>query len=77
MTNDRGHHSRTPMQPVDNTGAVPAVWIAVALCGLMAAVVLAVFGLPPADLHGVLHRLGVMDPLCGGTRSVYLTLHGR
>ena len=37
---------------------------------------LAVFGLPPVDLHGPLHYLGVMDPLCGGTRSVYLTLHG-
>jgi hypothetical protein len=35
-----------------------------------------VFGLPPVDLHGPLHYLGVMDPLCGGTRSVYLTLHG-
>lgn len=48
-----------------------------ALCGLAGAVVLAVFGMPPVNLHGPLHFLGVMDPLCGGTRSVYLTLHGQ
>jgi hypothetical protein len=47
------------------------------LGGLSTAVLLAVFGLPPVDLHGPLHYLGVMDPLCGGTRSVYLTLHGQ
>jgi hypothetical protein len=46
------------------------------LGGLAIGVLLAVFGLPPVDLHGPLHYLGVMDPLCGGTRSVYLTLHG-
>jgi hypothetical protein len=39
-------------------------------------VLLAVVGLPPVDLHGPLHYLGIMDPLCGGTRSVYLTTHG-
>ena len=43
----------------------------------MIAVLLAVLGLPPVDLHGPLHYFGVMDPLCGGTRSVYLTLHGQ
>jgi len=26
-------------------------------------------GLPPVDLHGPLHFLGLMDPLCGGTRA--------
>lgn len=52
------------------------VWTWIALAGLMIGVLLAVFGLPPVDLHGPLHYLGVMDPLCGGTRSVYLTLHG-
>lgn len=30
---------------------------------------LRLFGLPPIDLHGPLHPLGIMDPLCGGTRS--------
>ncbi|GAC1411520.1 MAG: hypothetical protein NVS4B6_14310 [Mycobacterium sp.] len=52
------------------------VWTRMALSGLVIALLLAVFGLPPVDLHGPLHYLGVMDPLCGGTRSVYLTLHG-
>jgi hypothetical protein len=53
------------------------VWTWIALAGLVIAGLLAVVGLPHADLHGPLHYLGVMDPLCGGTRSVYLTLHGR
>ncbi|MGH3813432.1 MAG: DUF2752 domain-containing protein, partial [Pseudonocardiaceae bacterium] len=37
--------------------------------GLLAADAMAFFGLPPVDLHGPLHRLGIMDPLCGGTRA--------
>jgi hypothetical protein len=53
------------------------IWTRIALCGLLIALLLAVLGLPPVDLHGPLHHLGVMDPFCGGTRSVYLTLHGR
>jgi Protein of unknown function (DUF2752) len=53
------------------------VWSWIALAGLVIAGLLAVVGLPHADLHGPLHYLGVMDPLCGGTRSVYFTLHGR
>jgi uncharacterized membrane protein YfcA len=52
-------------------------WTWIALTGLVIAALLAVFGLPQVDLHGPLHYLGVMDPLCGGTRSVYLTLHGQ
>lgn len=46
------------------------------MCGLLVALLLAILGLPPVDLHGALHYLGVMDPFCGGTRSVYLTLRG-
>ena len=45
--------------------------------GLLAAGVLAVVGLPPVDLHGPLHRLGIMDPLCGMTRGVVAVLHGQ
>lgn len=37
---------------------------------------LRVAGLPGADLHGPLHRLGIMDPLCGGTRATYLLVRG-
>ncbi|MGW5440736.1 DUF2752 domain-containing protein [Nocardia asteroides] len=28
------------------------------------------------DLHGPLHRIGIMDPFCGGTRATYLLLTG-
>jgi hypothetical protein len=52
------------------------VWTWIALSGLLIASLLAVLGLPHMDLHGMLHYFGVMDPFCGGTRSVYLTLHG-
>jgi hypothetical protein len=48
-----------------------------AAAGLLAAGVLAVVGLPPVDLHGPLHRLGIMDPLCGMTRGVVAVLHGQ
>ena len=34
-----------------------------------AALVMAVLGLPPVDLHGPLHKFGIMDPFCGGTRA--------
>ena len=40
-----------------------------ALALVLATVSLRLFGLPPIDLHGPLHPLGVMDPLCGGTRA--------
>jgi hypothetical protein len=52
------------------------VWTWIAAVIVVCAALLAVFGLPPVSLHGPLHYLGVMDPLCGSTRSVYLTLHG-
>jgi hypothetical protein len=52
------------------------LWTRIALCGLLVALLLAVLGVPHLDIHGPLHYLGVMDPFCGGTRSVYLTLHG-
>jgi hypothetical protein len=45
--------------------------------GLVAAGLMAGLGLPPVDLHGPLHRWwSVMDPLCGGTRSVRLAAMG-
>lgn len=49
----------------------------VAALGLVAAGLMAWLGLPPVDLHGPLHRwFSVMDPLCGGTRSVRLAAMG-
>src|SRR5260370_39520335 len=52
------------------------MWTRVALFGLLAALLLAIFGMPPVDLHGLLHYVGVVDPFCGGTRSGYLALPG-
>lgn len=46
-------------------------WAApVAVVGATAAVAMAIFGLPPVNLHGPFHYLGVMGPLCGMTRAV-------
>ena len=39
------------------------------LAGVGGALVMARFGLPPVDLHSPLHRVGVMDSLCGMTRA--------
>jgi hypothetical protein len=54
-----------------------SVWTWIAVVSVACAALLAVFGLPPVDLHGPLHYVGVMDPLCGSTRSVYLTTQGQ
>lgn len=48
-------------------GAVFALGIAVGM---------AIFGLPPVDLHSPLHKIGIMDPLCGGTRAARYTAQG-
>ncbi|WP_156184822.1 DUF2752 domain-containing protein [Allosalinactinospora lopnorensis] len=52
-------------------------WFALAaLGGLVLGGLMAVFGLPPIDIHGPLHYLGIMDPGCGGTRSVWAAMRG-
>lgn len=48
-----------------------------AVTGLAIAVGMALFGLPPIDFHGPLHRFGIMDPLCGGTRAARYTAMGK
>jgi hypothetical protein len=48
-----------------------------AAAGLLVAGVLAVVGLPRVDLHGPLHHLGIMDPLCGMTRGTVVLLRGQ
>ncbi|MEN4473924.1 DUF2752 domain-containing protein [Mycolicibacterium cosmeticum] len=53
------------------------VWTWLALVGLVGAVILAVVGVPSVDIHGPLHYAGIMDPFCGATRSVYLTMRGQ
>ncbi|WP_313896010.1 DUF2752 domain-containing protein [Streptomyces sp. YIM 98790] len=47
-----------------------------AAVGLAAGAAMALFGLPPVDLHGPLHYAGVMGPLCGGTRAVHAAALG-
>lgn len=52
-------------------------WLtAPAVGAVVVAALMAVFGLPPLDLHPPTHRLGIMDPFCGGTRSARLTAQG-
>lgn len=47
-----------------------------AVGGLLAGALTALFGLPPVDLHEPWHYAGVMGPLCGATRGVRAFLHG-
>lgn len=54
-----------------------ALWTWLAVAGLVGALVLAIVGIPSIDIHGPLHYAGIMDPFCGATRSVYLTMHGQ
>lgn len=54
-----------------------APWlVGLLVLGIAGAAWLRVLGLPGADLHGPLHRMGIMDPLCGGTRATYLLVRG-
>lgn len=59
-------------QPVDRHGGVTRL----AVLGLAAAVALAVFGMPSIESHGPLYQLGIMSPICGGTRAVYYAMQG-
>jgi uncharacterized protein DUF2752 len=67
-----GRAVRLRWSDADRHGAVTAL----AAAGLVLAAALAVFGLPPVDLHMPIHRLGLMDPACGMTRGVRVTLRG-
>lgn len=51
-----------------------ATWLA--LLALAAAAALVIVGLPPLDMHGPLHKWGIMDPLCGGTRAARFAAQG-
>lgn len=52
-------------------------WVSfLGLTGLLIAAVLGILGLPPVDLHPPFHHLGIMDPLCGGTRAARYTVQG-
>ena len=47
-----------------------------ALIGVPLTVLLAAVGLPPVDLHGPFHYLGIMGPTCGMTRGVMWAAQG-
>jgi hypothetical protein len=47
-----------------------------AVAGVVLGAFLATLGLPPLDVHGPLHFVGVMDPLCGVTRAVRYAFRG-
>ncbi len=51
------------------------VGIAAALI-VSGAIALRLTGVPTVNLHGPLHPLGIMDPLCGGTRATFLLMAG-
>ena len=53
------------------------VLTATALAAIAIAGTMALIGLPAVDLHGPLHKLGIMDPFCGGTRAARYTAQGR
>lgn len=60
------------LDPEDrHTGLTPTVF-----AGALAAIILALFRLPPVALHGPQHRLGIMDPLCGMTRATRFLVRG-
>ncbi|MUL43679.1 DUF2752 domain-containing protein [Streptomonospora sp. PA3] len=58
----------------ERDGLRPMAWPA--LGGLTLGAAMAVFGLPPVDVHGITHYFGIMDPLCGATRSVWAAMSG-
>jgi hypothetical membrane protein len=58
----------------DQDGAAQFTLLAAAL--VVGAVALRLIGVPPVNIHGPLHFIGVMDPLCGGTRATFLLMSG-
>ena len=51
-------------------------WLLATVAAGLAAIALGLFGLPPVAIHGPLHYLGIMDPLCGMTRAMRLFTRG-
>lgn len=73
MTANTAARLRWSVEPTDRHRPITII----GTVGLLAGVVMAARGLPPVDLHGPLHHLGIMDPFCGGTRAAYYTLRGQ
>lgn len=72
MRSDRRTPSLLAWEQVD---AHPYLAVPAAV-GLVVVIVLAIFGMPPVNLHGPLHFARVMDPMCGMTRAVALLARG-
>ncbi len=71
-----GAASRTTLScSIDDHDRYPTV-SGVAFLGVVAALSMAAFGLPPVDIHGPLHWFGIMDPLCGGTWAARYVAEG-
>jgi hypothetical protein len=52
-------------------------WVTIlGVLALAMAAAMAIFGLPPVDLHSPLHKIGIMDPFCGGTRAARYAAQG-
>lgn len=64
---------RLSWEPTDRVPVL--LWLAVAVAVL--GTTLAVWGPPPVDVHGPFHYVGIMDPLCGGTRALRYALRGQ
>ena len=73
MTATRTAWLRWTVEPIDRHRLVTIL----GTVGLVTGVLMATLGLPPVDLHGPLHHVGIMDPFCGGTRAAYYTLRGQ
>jgi len=66
-----------PVLSISTENRSSPVWLGLAAAGAFGAAALGLFGLPPVDLHGPLHRQGIMDPFCGGTRATAALARGQ
>lgn len=64
-----------PLLAWEGVDAHPHIAVPAAI-GLAVAIALAIFGMPPVNLHGPLHFARVMDPMCGMTRGVASAVRG-
>lgn len=71
----RADRRTPPLLAWERVDAHPHLAVPAAI-GLMVAIALAIFGMPPVNLHGPLHFARIMDPMCGMTRAVASLVRG-